>query len=75
MFLWVALEPHELYSLGSCSYINGSGLGTQFFVKRDIHKLKEEAKDTPAPNIDLLSDGIRRTKRSGGKQKETCGLF
>lgn len=64
-----------LYSLGSYSYINGSGLGTQFFVKRDIHKLKEKAKDTPALKIDLLSDAIRRTKRSGGKQKETCGLF
>lgn len=64
-----------LYSLGSYSYINGSGLGTQFFVKRDIHKLKEKAKDTPAPNIDLLSDVFRRTKRSRGKQKETCGLF
>ena len=75
MFLWFALKPHELYSLGSYSYINGSGLGTQFPVKRDIHNLKEEAKDTPAPNIDLLSEAIRRTKRSGGKQKETCGLF
>lgn len=75
MFLLVALEPHELYSLGSCSYINGSGLGTQFFVKRDIHKLKGRAKDTPAPNIDLLSDEIRRTKRSGGSKKRPVDYF
>jgi len=53
MFLWFALKPHELYSLDSYSYINGSGLGTQFFVKRDIHKLKEEAKDTPTCIITL----------------------
>lgn len=49
-------------------------LGTQIFVKGEVRRLKKGAKDKLAPNIDFLSDVIRRTKRSGRKQKEACGV-
>lgn len=72
MLLWVASAPPSFILLAVTVIYMVLRWECKLFVRGKVSKLKKDAKDKPALNIDFLSDTIR-SKSFGGIEKRSLG--